>query len=135
MNITEHNGTLKQKRMIQALLRSGSVKGACKSAKVGRTTFYRWMKDDTFRDALRTAESELIETESIALLAVMEACRMILFKIASTGESENQRRLSALNLYELALRMRENFELEERLTRLENLHNEREEKDKRFGRR
>lgn len=137
--MTRHNRTypdisVNQVRVIHALLQSGSIKTACKSARVARSTFYEWMQQEGFRQALRSAEQELIADESRALLAVMEACRMVLFRLATTAESENQRRLSALNLYELALRMREGFELEERISTLERLQDEREEKGKRFGR-
>lgn len=135
MNTTEQNLTPRQNRMIQSLLQSSSVKSACRSARVSRTTFYEWMKDDSFKKALRDAESELIESESIALLAVMEGCRMILFRLATTAESENQKRLSALNLYELALKLRENYQIESRLQILEDIENERQAKAKQTGRR
>jgi hypothetical protein len=113
------NLTVKQIRLITFLLQSSNIKTACKSARVSRQTYYQWLKIKVFSDRLKQAESDLIETEQRALLGTMESCRMILYKIATSGESENQKRLSAIGLYELAINMRQQFNLEERIIALE----------------
>jgi AcrR family transcriptional regulator len=43
------------------LLAAPSIEEACRRAKINKTTVYEWLKNDTFRQALKTARDELIE--------------------------------------------------------------------------
>jgi len=45
----------RQMRAIHALLTGANVDKAAKDAHIGKTTLYRWLKDDTFRIAYRAA--------------------------------------------------------------------------------
>jgi AcrR family transcriptional regulator len=53
--------TSKQWRVIPHLLAAPSIEEACRRAKINKTTVYEWLKNDTFRQALKTARDELIE--------------------------------------------------------------------------
>lgn len=116
--------SVKQSKLIDALLQSCNVKQACKTAKVSRKSYYRWMDDKRFTDALESAKKALLERESIALMAGMESCRTVLYKLAVSAESENQQRMSALALYEMALKVRESIEIESRIEEIERFIND-----------
>ena len=60
--------TRRQKRIIPLLL-SKTVTDACKEARVGRKTFYDWMKQDAFRHALEAARDEVF-SEAMGLIKV-----------------------------------------------------------------
>jgi hypothetical protein len=53
--------TSKQWRVIPHLLAAPSIEEACRRAKINKTTVYEWLKNDAFRQALKTARDELIE--------------------------------------------------------------------------
>lgn len=59
----------RQMRLIACLLGSVSVGVACRKAGVNESTYYRWMKDSTFRDALYEAEREAIQEISRRLIS------------------------------------------------------------------
>lgn len=60
--------TRRQKRIIPLLL-SKTVTDACKEARVGRKTFYDWMKQNAFRHALEAARDEVF-SEAMGLIKV-----------------------------------------------------------------
>lgn len=56
------NGVLnpRQLRAIPFLLEAPSVEEGCKRARVAKATFYGWLKEDTFREALQRHREEVI---------------------------------------------------------------------------
>jgi hypothetical protein len=61
--------TRKQQSLIINLLSSASVEDACIASGVGRSSFYRWLKDDaTFRRAYADAKQQSF-SEAISILA------------------------------------------------------------------
>lgn len=50
--------TLRQQEAITALLTCASVQAAAKRVRIGRTTLYRWLKDETFRAAYQEARRQ-----------------------------------------------------------------------------
>jgi predicted DNA-binding transcriptional regulator AlpA len=59
----------KQQSLILSLLSHSSVDEACKASGVGRSSFYRWLKDDaTFRREYADAKSAAF-SEAISILA------------------------------------------------------------------
>jgi hypothetical protein len=63
LNTMEQNGTLseltaRQRRAVAALVACPTMEEAARSARVGRTTLYTWLKDRTFADAVEQARKE-----------------------------------------------------------------------------
>jgi len=60
MEQTEHFTTKKKKEVfIEAYKLNNDVSKSCKIARIGRTTYYRWMKQSAFKDKLDEAVEEL----------------------------------------------------------------------------
>ena len=53
MEGTGQNLSPKQEKALASLLALGEVKAAAKDARVGETTLWRWLKDETFARAYR----------------------------------------------------------------------------------
>jgi hypothetical protein len=69
------NISAKQERLIAFLLSERTVDGACRQANVGVTTYWRWMKDQSFLDEYRRARRGILENtvarlQSITLSAI-----------------------------------------------------------------
>ncbi len=60
--------TARQRRTIEALIGSGDVSTALQTVGTGRTTFYRWMKDPVFLQAVHAAEADAVEDLSRMLV-------------------------------------------------------------------
>ncbi len=60
--------TARQRRTIAALIGSGDVSTALQTVGTGRTTFYRWMKDPAFLQAVHAAEADAVEDLSRMLV-------------------------------------------------------------------
>lgn len=61
-NDTPSELTPGQKRAISELLVSGNVSKAAEVAGVGRVTVHRWMRQPAFREALRQAEADALDS-------------------------------------------------------------------------
>jgi len=124
-----------QRRAIRALLECRNITTASKKSKVGRSTLQRWMRSDVFMSELRTAETELLDNLSRSLLAGCETALTVLYRVMVDGETDNTKRKACNDWISKTVQLRENYLLEDRLTKLEVLQNERETETKKFGRR
>ena len=52
--------TARQLRVIPFLLESPSIEEGCKRARVAKATFYGWLKEEAFREALQRQREEII---------------------------------------------------------------------------
>ncbi|MEM6531682.1 MAG: hypothetical protein AAF654_03625 [Myxococcota bacterium] len=110
--------TLKQERVIAALLTAGSMREAAEEAKISPTTLSRWLKDEQFVRAYRAArrrivEHALAELQAAAKEAVATLCRNMASGVPHVEVSAARAVLSnAMNAVELV-------DLQERLERLE----------------
>ena len=52
--------TARQLRIIPFLLESPSIEEGCKRSRVAKATFYSWLKEDAFRQALQRQREEVI---------------------------------------------------------------------------
>ena len=117
---TGENLTPKQENAIVALLGANTVKGAAEAAGVSRTTIYQWLKKDTFREALRTAQHVAIDAASTRLAQGLGEAIEQLHKIITSEETgEGVRRLACSDWIGFALRLREFAVLEARIEALE----------------
>lgn len=67
---------LKKRLVLEALEKSGGIVApACKAAKVGRTTFYMWMKDDT-DFAAQVADLKEVALDTVESVLFEKATRM-----------------------------------------------------------
>ena len=117
---TGENLTPKQENAIVALLGANTVKGAAEAAGVSRTTIYQWLKKDTFREALRSAQHVAIDAASTRLAQGLgEAIDQLHKIITSDKTGEGVRRLACSDWINFALRLREFSVLEKRIEALE----------------
>jgi len=118
------NGTVKtlapaQRKAIEALLTNGNVSAAALEADVGRTTIYRWMKDDFFVSELRIAEQEAVAGLARALAGLGDAAVVALREALAPGEKMSTRLRAAEIVTDRLLKLRELVTLEERIAALE----------------
>lgn len=108
-----------QRKAIEALLTCGNVASAALAADVGRTTVYRWLKEDYFIAELRSAEQEAVASLSRALAGLGDSAAEAL-RAALHPEQKITTRLRASEIViGNLLRLRELVELEERIRALE----------------
>ncbi len=112
--------TARQRRLIEALLAGQSITQACQTAGVGRRTYYRWMKQVHFADALQEAESELLTVSMRRLLSMQGAAVDGLQDLLNDKHLRPSDRLRAVQMVlDGVLRLRSAVELESRLAELE----------------
>ena len=116
------NGTTtRQSKVIAALLdpSNKSQQAACDAAGVPLRTLQNWLKDDDFQDALRQAESQLVNHAARRLLALTDDAIAAL----KDNLSEYSKPMHSLRAAELVLshvlRWREVQDLEARIAALE----------------
>lgn len=112
--------TAKHYRAIESLLTKGIVTEAATAAGVSRDTLYRWLKDDTFRQALTEAESEALQTLSRSLVAMGEDASKALRDAMTGKEVPTGAKLRAVDIVlGRLMQLRELINLEERVAEIE----------------
>ena len=110
--------TLRQEKVIRAVLECRSIEEACKTAGVSKSLYYKWLKIPAFAEALKTAR-ETVTAEALNRLerslgrAVDTLVRLL------NSKSEGVRRYVANDIITHFLKARELRELEERMANLE----------------
>lgn len=119
----EQNGakiTARQRRLIEALLMGKPISQACQVAGVGRRTYYRWMKQPHFTEALRQAENDLLTASMRRLLSMQAGAVDGLQDLLNDPALRPSDRLRAVQMVlDGVLRLRNAVELEARLAELE----------------
>jgi len=124
MNTTAQNGTLsrKQLRAIAAILDSPSMDAAAKHARVGRTTLYTWLRDAAFRGELTRRQAEVFDTALSRLKCLVGDAVQGLGDLVGYAD-ERVKRSACRDVLDVALKVKELHEIEERLAAIEaNLH-------------
>jgi hypothetical protein len=112
--------TARQRRLIEALLAGQSVTQACRTAGVGRRTYYRWLRQPAFREALAEAEADLLEAATRRLLALQASALDAVGAVLADEHLPPTYRLQAARLVlDSALRFYDATSLERRLRALE----------------
>jgi len=122
MSQTDTNEKLSEKQLsaIEALLKGETVTDAAKAAGVGRATLTRWQDEDDFKAARKEAEKELIAGTTSRLVSLSKKAALTLESIIDDLEAAPTVRVrAALGILDAMLKVREAYELEERLTVLE----------------
>ena len=109
----------KQERAIMAALDSRSVEEACRKARISKTLYYRWLREEPgFAEALKrrrdAAGSYALERLRSGLGAAVDVLVGLL-----ASDNEWVRRVAANDVISRFFKSRELNDLEERLTRLE----------------
>ena len=116
--------TAKQLTLIRLLCEGLSIEKASKGAGVANSTARLWLAADNVRLALDTAKAEIFDAAIGELrLAARIAGRRLVALLDS--ENENTRRLTATAILEINFRIKEEGEIEARLTRIEKILKER----------
>jgi hypothetical protein len=113
--------TENQRRVIPFLLESPTVLEACRRARISPKTIYGWLHEcDAFREELRRRRSAVADAAFDGLKARIEEAVATLGALLQ-GERDSIRRAAAKDILELALRIKEVQEIEERIQRLEQM--------------
>jgi len=103
---------------VLALIASPTIEDAAQAAGVARSTLCLWMKDEAFTDELERARGAAFDGGLNALKgAAAEAAAALLALLKSRNETT--RRLSAVAILEIGLKIHEGRDLEARIRRLE----------------
>lgn len=109
----------KQMRAIDCLLAASSVVAAAECCKVNRSTLYRWMADDTFKQALDAAQRALISTAVRRLASGLEKSVTTTLHLVELSEDESIRLRAAIAIPAMLQSLSENYDLSERIAALE----------------
>ena len=114
--------TPKQRKAVEALLTSGDITQAAQAAGVARDTLYRWMRQDDFRSALKTAEAASIENLARELVRLGEKAARTLDEAMTAEDATTSARVRAADIViSRLLQLREMVDLEKRVQELERL--------------
>lgn len=113
------NLTPRQRRGVAALLTAKTVTAAADQAGVSERTINRWIKQPGFIRELRQAQAAIIDQLAGRLVAGTGQALDTLADLMQSAESESVRRQAAGQWLELCLTIREQTDLERRITELE----------------
>lgn len=111
--------TTKQQKAIAALLSERTLGAAAKRAGIGERTLYNWLAEPSFRTALRSAESAMLETVTRRLSAGQSLALDALETLITKAKHESTRRQAAVDWLNLSLKFIDTLDIDERLTALE----------------
>lgn len=115
---TEEELTPRQQRLLVELVKNPDIQAAAKAAGVGRTSTYRWLKQPAF-------ETELSRLRNLAMNEALSTVKAHTARAATelTGlldtQDERLKRQICNDILTHAIRVREQEEIERRLTALE----------------
>jgi len=124
VNICGHKRTstlsLRQERMIVAILQSRTIEEAVRAARISRTIFYQWLNDDErFRSELHARRQAVFELHLHDLKAVMGGAVAELNRLL--GSKDERVRLGAVKTsLDAGMRAHEQLDFIDRLEALEN---------------
>lgn len=109
-----------QLKAIHYILESNSIREAAKKVRVSRGTLYNWMREESFNERLKKERQDLFNW-SLSLLkqATQKAVNELINLLNS--KDETTRRLTAKEIINLSLRTIEIKQLEERITEIEQI--------------
>ena len=112
----------KQRRFINALLTSNTIRDAAQTADIAERTAYRWLRSDPVKSALSEALDVALSQAAARCSGAMGAALEVLLAIAQDIEAPASARVSAARaILEGGPKLRESRELSERVAILENM--------------
>lgn len=120
MQRNESKLTARQQKALEALLSEPTVQAAADAASVNKSTVFRWLSDPTFAAIYREARAQLLESTLAGLQSAGGAAVETLREVMGDKTAQPAARVSAARAtLDALLRMREAFEVEQRLAELE----------------
>ncbi len=118
--------TAKQERAIAALLSESSIAAVAKQIGVTDRTVYRWLEEPAFAEAYRQARQQVVQQALVRVQALTSNAVMVLEAVMTEDGVPPGTRLSAAKVaLEYAVKAVELEDLTARLTRLEEMYEER----------
>jgi hypothetical protein len=110
--------TTKQVKKIPILLAAKTYEKGCKSARISKTTFYKWMQDEGFAAEFDRQRDKIAEAAFGMIAQNIEKAVSTLVGLLDTGD-DRVKRLTANDVIGHFLEHRELDDLEERIERVE----------------
>lgn len=118
-----------QNRCIELLLAGHSVVQIASAVAVNRATIAKWIVDDAFSAELRQQQATLYATGLGLLLSQLDATIGNIVQMSVNAEDEPTRLRANIALIDKLLQLRNQNDLEQRLTKLETLIEQREQRE------
>ena len=109
----------KQQKAITALLSERTARDAAKKAGVSEKTLYGWLADKDFRQALRSAEAEVLDTVTRRLGVGQALALDTLEKLIQSARHESTKLTACVSWLNMFVKYRDMKDIDERLTALE----------------
>ena len=116
------NGALscRQRRFLQALLTSKTIREAARLAHVGERTAWRWLRDPTFKAELRQMQdAHLAEVTRVTVAGMTQALETLEAVMGDPSASPSAKVSAARTVLEMGVRFTEILDLAERVAVLE----------------
>ena len=110
----------KQKRAIAFLVAAKDIESGCRAAGISTTAYYDWMKNPVFAEAIDIQRNTLITD---AMQRLRQGIGAAVDKLIALVKSENEEvaRKASTSIVEIALKMRESEEIEDRIESIEKI--------------
>ena len=110
--------TTKQAKTIPILLAAKNYEKGCKSARISKTTFYKWMQDEGFAGEFERQRNKIAEAAFGMIGQNIEKAVGVLVGLLDTGD-DRVKRLTANDVIGHFLKHKELDDLDERIQRVE----------------
>ena len=113
--------TPKQQKALAALLRHATVEAAAKSADIGLSTLWTWLRQDgAFKSAYEQAQKQVLADAIASLTSASSGAVGVLVGLMSDERAAGSVRVSAASkILDFGLKLRESWQYEERLAAIE----------------
>jgi len=111
----------KQEKAIMLLLQNKKIEEVAQELKISQVTLYRWLKQDAFKERFNEVRQELFTEALNSLKTLTKQAIDTLDDILKNGTKETSRVTASKTVLELALRLKEVEELEQRVEELEKI--------------
>ena len=116
--------TVRQAKAIPVIIGAKSVEAGCSQAGISKTLFYGWMKTPVFADEYRRQRDILVDEAMDSLRASLKKAVNTLTTLLDT-DNESLRRAVSNDILNHVLKIKEMQEIENRLSKIEQLMEER----------
>lgn len=110
----------KQQRAIAFLIAAKDIESGCRAAGISTTAYYDWMKNPVFAEAIDIQRNTLITD---AMQRLRQGIGAAVDKLIALVNSDNEEvaRKASTSIVEMALKMRESEDIEDRIESIEKI--------------